>query len=49
MSQLGGIRLSCGGQPAGERHGFEAFIPSWRLKKARPLAILLEGCGLGML
>ena len=34
------------GSPAGKRHDYEAFIPVWRLKKACPLAILLDGHGL---
>src|ERR1700722_16216496 len=32
--------------PAGKRHGYEAFISFGALKRARPLAILLDGQGL---
>jgi hypothetical protein len=32
--------------PPGKRHGYEAFISFGALKRARPLAILLDGQGL---
>jgi hypothetical protein len=34
------------GWAAGKRHGYEAFIPFGTLKRARPIAILLDGHGL---
>jgi hypothetical protein len=50
MAQFSHHEFGASGQwthwPAGKRHGYEAFISFGALKRARPLAILLDGQGL---